>query len=51
MSSDVVVEYEVEDRVATITLNRPHRKNALSIAMTPFGADSRDCGNVEKTRA
>ena len=34
MSSNVVVELEVEDGVATITLNRPERKNALSIAMT-----------------
>ncbi len=26
---------EVEDRVATVTLNRPHKKNSLSDALTP----------------
>ena len=27
------VRYEVEDHVATITLNRPHRRNAISVRM------------------
>ena len=29
MSSDVIL-YEVRDRIATITLNRPDKRNALS---------------------
>ena len=32
---DAEVLYDVADRVATVTLNRPHRRNAISARMLP----------------
>jgi enoyl-CoA hydratase/carnithine racemase len=34
------IEYEARDHVATITLNRPHRKNAFTTAMVDAWADA-----------
>ena len=34
------IEYAIEDYVATITLNRPHRKNAFTTAMVDAWADA-----------
>jgi enoyl-CoA hydratase len=42
------VTYEVDERVARITLNRPHRGNAITLAMPRELAECVELGRVVK---
>jgi len=50
---DDPVLYEVKDKIATITLNRPHRLNAMNVAMVDrlpevFRQFDRDDGRLHR---